>query len=83
MVSLELLLAAGSVRSLLRTHRTSGVFFLFFSALLHLSSLDRSAYKQSQFSPLFRRGKTWAIAFRRFFLNSAILLNSVCFPWKM
>ena len=30
------------------------------------------------FSRLFRRGKTWAIA-----LNSAILLNSGCFPWKI
>ena len=32
--------------------------------------------------PYCRRGKTWAIAFRRFFLNSAILLNSGCFPWE-
>ena len=31
----------------------------------------------------FFRGKTWAIAFRRIFLNSAILLNSGCFPWKI
>ena len=31
----------------------------------------------------FWRGKTWAIAFRRFFLNSAILLNLGCFPWKI
>ena len=30
-----------------------------------------------------RRGKTWVVAFRRFFLDSAILLNSGCFPWKI
>ena len=31
---------------------------------------------------LIRRGKTWAIACRRFFLNSAIL-NSGCFLWNL